>query len=244
MALLPRLASIAFAVALPVFLVTSNIRFFAGEAWFYERGFRAHDADEATGLPIAELDRAAAELRNYFENDSGFLAITVGPPGDTESLFSEREVRHMADVKDVMRILFRVNEVSLAIVLCAVAARFLWAREASLRLLAADALRGLAGGLAVTGAVGALAVAGFDSAWSQFHELLFRNDFWQLDPDTDRLIQMFPEAYWQESVLFLAVLTAVEGLLIAGLAAGYLWRTREGPTASTNALPATVTTRD
>jgi integral membrane protein (TIGR01906 family) len=228
MPIVPRLASIAFIIALPVFLVTSNIRFFAGEAWFYEQGFRRHDADQATGLPFAELDRAAQEIRDYFEDDARFLAITVGRSGEPEPLFSEEEVLHMADVKDVMRVLFRVNEVALVIVLGIVAMRFLWASERPLEALAWDALKGLGAGLAVVAVIGVLAIAGFDSAWNQFHELIFRNDFWQLDPDTDRLIQMFPETYWQESVLLIAALVVGQGAVVAGLAGGYLYAKRGG----------------
>ena len=227
MAYLPRLASVAFILALPVFLVTGTIRLYAGEAWFYERGFRAHDADESTGLPLSDLDRAGGEIRDYFENDARFLAIAVGGSNAAEPLFTEEEVLHMADVKDVMRVLFRVNEIALAIVLGTVALRFLWAGEAPFRTLAWDSLKGLAVGLAVVVAVAALAAVGFDAAWEQFHELLFRNDFWQLDPDSDRLIQMFPEAYWQESVAIIAVMIVVQGLAIAGLAGGYLFATRE-----------------
>jgi integral membrane protein (TIGR01906 family) len=143
-------------------------------------------------------------------------------------LNSEEEVLHMADVKDVMRVLFRVNEVALAMVLGSIALRFLWSGEATFRTLAWDSLKGLGLGLALVAVVGALSLVGFEAAWEQFHELLFTNDFWQLDPDTDRLIQMFPEAYWQESVLIIAALILLEGLAVAALAGGYLFATREG----------------
>ena len=61
--LLSRIAAVAFVIALPVFLVTTNVRYLAGEQRFYERGFRVHDADLTTGLPLSELDRAAGEIQ-------------------------------------------------------------------------------------------------------------------------------------------------------------------------------------
>lgn len=239
MNVLPRAASVLFIVTLPVFLITANIRFFAGEAWFYERGFREHHVDRTTGLSFSELDQAAAEIREYFVNDGRYLAISVASEdGVQEPLYNEEEVLHMADVKGVMRVLFRVNEVAFAVVLATVAGRFLWAREGDLRRLSRDTLYGLAAGAVVAGLVGVLAITGFDSAWNQFHEIVFTNDFWQLDPATDRLIQMFPEPYWQESVLLIAVMVATEGLALALLAGGYLWFTRAGkPAAALAALP-------
>lgn len=226
MTALSRVATALFIVALPVFLITTDIRFFAGEAWFYERGFREHNVAATTGLTYPQLDRAAGEIRDYFVNDARYLAINVTVDGETEPLYSEEEVLHMADVKDLMQILFRINEITLAVVLATVAGRFLWAREGNLRRLARETLYGLGLGAVIAVAVGALAVVGFDAAWNQFHEIAFANDFWQLDPDTDRLIQMFPEEYWQESVILIAAMIVTQGAAVALLAGGYLWFTR------------------
>jgi hypothetical protein len=71
-------AAALYVLALPVFLVTSNVRFLAGEVRFYERGFREYGAVEATGLPLPELDRAAEEIVDYFEDDADTLRIVVG----------------------------------------------------------------------------------------------------------------------------------------------------------------------
>jgi integral membrane protein (TIGR01906 family) len=227
MNLLSRAASVLFIIALPVFLITANIRFFAGEAWFYEHGFRAYDVTATTGLTLPELDRSASEIRDYFVNDARYLAITVDEDGVQTPLYSEKEVLHMADVKRVMRVLFRVNEISLAIVLMTVAGRFLWAREGDLRRLARETLYGLALGAVFAGFIGVLALTGFNAAWDRFHEIVFTNDYWKLNPATDRLIQMFPEEYWQASVIMLAVMVVTEGAALALVAGGYLWFTRE-----------------
>lgn len=227
MRFVPRAVSVLFIIALPVFIVTANIRFFAGEAWFYERGFREHDAAGRTGLPLSELDRAGAEIRRYFEDDARNLSITVTVDGNQQPLFNDREVQHMADVKDLMRLLFRVNEVTLAIILTVIAGRFLWAREAPLRVLARDTLLGLGLGGIVALGIGALALTGFDAAWTRFHEIAFSNDLWRLDPSRDRLIQMFPEEFWQEAVLIITGMVVAEALVIAACAAAYLWSTRQ-----------------
>lgn len=220
---LARLAArLAFIVALPLFLVTANIRWLAGDVAFYERGFREYDADQTTGIALAELDRAARQIVAYFENDAGDLRIIVSEDNREASLFNEEETAHMRDVKTLMRGLFRLNEIALAVVIAYVAGVVLWARERSLRGLAWDALSGVALGFLVVSAVGALALTGFDEAWTRFHEIAFTNDFWQLDPDTDHLIQMFPEPFWEEATLFVAVLTLAEVFLVVMLCAVYL----------------------
>lgn len=217
MAWLSRVATALFIVALPVLLITSNVRFLAGEVRFYERGFREHDAAGRTGLPLTELDRAAREIIAYFENDAPVLRIVVNENGSEAALFTNREVEHMRDVKRLMRVLFRANEISLAYVLAFVAGAYLWARQ-PLAGLAWRALGGVAAGAIVVLVVGAFAVIGFRATWHRFHEVVFTNDLWQLDPRTDRLIQMFPEAFWEESTYILAAMTLVEVLIIVAAA--------------------------
>ena len=56
------------------------------------------------------------------------------------------------------------------------------------------------------------ALAGFDSAWEGFHRLIFSNDFWQLNPRTDHLIQIFPPAFWESIVFFIGVLIVAAGM--------------------------------
>lgn len=229
MRLLARFATVCFVVALPIFLVTANVRFLAGEERLYERGFRKYDADEATGLPFSELDRAAEEIIDYFEDDAETLRIRVTRAGEEEPLFSAREVEHMADVKSVMRFVFRLNEVSLGFVLSYIAGVFLWARAASLRRLAKEALAAIGLMAAAAAAVGVLAIIGFEAMWERFHKVLFTNDLWQLNPRTDRLIQMFPEEFWQETTLILVAMTAFEALVVVAAAVGYLVLARAKP---------------
>lgn len=235
-------ASVLFVVALPVFLVTTNVRFLASEERFYERGFREHDSDERTGLPLAELDRAAGQIIDYFEDDARTLRIIVVDDGEEVSLFNPRETEHMQDVKDLMRAVYRLNEISLAVVLVYVGATVLWAREHSARDLAKRSLIAVAVGAAFVAVVGGFALAGFDSAWTTFHELAFRNDLWQLDPDTDRLIQMFPEPFWAEATLIVGGLTVVEVAAVVVAATATLLVTRpkaaaKQPVASIGQVP-------
>jgi integral membrane protein (TIGR01906 family) len=227
---LRNLAAVMFVVALPLLLVTSNVRFLANEVRFYERGFDKYDVEEDTGLERSELDRSAREIIDYFNNDAERLDIQVMQDGELVPLFSEKEVLHMVDVKDLFQWLFLTQEITLAFVAAYTVAVFVWAREASLRLLAKQVLVGLGVLLGVVLAVGVFAVIGFEDLWRQFHLLSFSNDLWELDPRTDRLIQMFPVDFWQESTFILAAITAAEMLLLAALSAGYLLRRGGGRT--------------
>jgi integral membrane protein (TIGR01906 family) len=227
MKIVQRTASLTFILALPVLLITTNVRVAAGEVRLYERSFREHNAAATTGVALPELDRAAREIIHYFENDARTLRIVVDRGGEEISLFNARETEHMEEVKTLMRLVFRLHEIALAFVLAYVGARFLWAAESSLRTLAREALVGIAVGLALVVSVGAFALVGFSETWDRFHQLAFRTDLWRLNPDTDRLIQMFPEAFWQETTYLIGMATLAQAVLVVVLALGYLVFTKK-----------------
>ena len=220
-------ASAAFILALPVLLFTSVIRILSTDTGFAERGLREHGAAAATGLTLLELDRAAAAVVRYFEDDAETLRVIVLDRGQERALFTEVETQHMRDVKALMRALFRANEASLAFVLAYAGAAVLWSGERSSRQLAKQTLAAVGAGATAALAVGLLALAlGFDRFWSLFHEIAFTNDFWRLDPARDRLIQMYPEAFWQEASLIAGGMTLGAAAALAALAGAWLWFTR------------------
>ena len=226
MRFVPAVASVAFVLAVPILLFTTNIRFLASDVGYLEGGIRRHDAAENTGIAQGELDYAVGAIVRYFQDDAETLRILVFTGGEETSLFSAEETIHMEDVKGLMRTIFRANEVSLGFVLAYVAGTVLWSRERSGRSLAKETLAGVGVGAAFGVVVGIIALVGFESAWERMHEIIFTNDFWLLDPNEDRLIQMFPETFWAEATYIVVGLALAEAVVLVGAAGGYLWFTR------------------
>ncbi|HEU4758558.1 MAG TPA: TIGR01906 family membrane protein [Dehalococcoidia bacterium] len=214
-----------FILALPVALIATNIRFAASEPRVYDYSVRQYGAASAASIPEAELLRANRGLVRYLTaDDVGPLRIEVRDSrGRTESLFNARETAHMADVRALFQALFKVQVIALAVALSLAVLMLVWW---PVRALAAAALFGSLLTMGVIGLAGAVAMTGFDSAWSQFHFLAFSNDFWRLDPNTDHLIQMFPEPFWRDITTLIGAFTLLEALLIGGLAFAYLIATK------------------
>ena len=222
-------ATAGFVLALPILLFTTNIRFLASDTGYLEGGLRRHEAAENTDIALGELDYAVASIVRYFEDDAETLRILVFTGGEETVLFSEEEAIHMEDVKGLMRTIFRANEVALGFVLAYVAGAVLWSGERSGRDLAKETLAAVGVGGAAGVFVGILAIVGFESAWERLHEIIFTNDFWLLDPSNDRLIQMFPESFWQEATFIVVGLALTEAVVLVAIAGGYLWFTRTPP---------------
>jgi integral membrane protein (TIGR01906 family) len=220
------LATIVFVLALPIALVTTNIRLLANAPFVYSYSFDRYNAEDVTGLSRADLDSTASALRAYFNNDEKTLFHPVTDGGLQVPVFNARETRHMEDVKRLFVQVDRAQEISVVYVLLYVVAFFIWARDGNVRQLAAQCLAGLGLGTLFVGGVAIFAAFGFEAAFNRFHEVLFTNDFWQLDPARDHLVQMFPQGFWRDMTIVLGALSAAEALLIGAASVVYLMGSR------------------
>jgi len=218
-------------VAIPIALITTNIRFAASEVRVYDYSVREYDAASAARIPESELIRANRSLVSYLtaENASPLHIVVTNSSGEEEALFNARETVHLADVRDVFQTLFTVQVFAVALVLTLAVVLFV---AASLRVLARALLFGalLTGGLVA--ATGAVASLGFDNAWHDLHLLIFTNDLWLLDPASDHLIQMFPRDFWFQVTLLIGAFTLLQALLISGVSGLYLYATRSAEPAA------------
>lgn len=220
------LATLVFIVALPIALLTSNIRILVNAPPVYDYAFDRYGAEDATGLSRADLDSTGAALRRYFNNGETSFYHTVTEGGLSGPVFNARETRHMEDVKRLITIVDWLQEASAVYALAYIVSFFIWAREGNIRQLATQSLAGLGLGAVVVGGLAVFAATGFDAAWMRFHEVIFRNSDWQLDPATDHLIQMFPEGFWRDMTVVLGLMSALEALLIGAVAGIYLMGSR------------------
>jgi integral membrane protein (TIGR01906 family) len=219
-------AIVLFVLCVPVALVTTNIRFMANEPRVYRYAIDEYNAAATTGIAREQLIRAGAEIRNYFNNGVEPLSIEVVEDGRETSLFNARETAHMKDVKNRFQWVSRAQEFSLMYVLAYIVVVVLWAQEVSPRALAVQVAGGSVICLVALGAIGVVGIAGFDSAWEDFHKLMFSNDFWLLNPATDHLIQIFPPAFWQNIVFLVGLLIVAESALLILGAGLYLGASR------------------
>ncbi len=223
-----QISTLLFIIALPVALVTTNIRIVMNEPRVYEYAVDHFDTTVTTGIVRSELLRASGELRDFFnggEPDPASIRVLDG--GESIPLFSMKEAQHLRDVRDVFQMTFRVQEGAIIFIMAYVVMVFFWAREGSLRRLAREVLISAGASFVVLGVFGLFAVAGFDAAFERFHLIAFDNDLWQLDPRTDHLIQMFPEDFWFDVTLWVTIATAVELAVLSVVSGIVLLLTRE-----------------
>lgn len=208
---------VVYTVLLPIFLIATNVVYITDSDWLYTYNWWRNGVSERTGLQVSELDAAADQIKDYFANDAERLDVRVNTSRGIVSLFDEREVLHMIDVKDLMRYVAAVSVWSgVALLLCATLGLLIRRREFFASMSRWLRWCALVWGLIIA-AVVVIAIIDFTWIFTQFHLLSFANDLWQLDPFRHYLLLLFPERFFLEATLFIALLTVIE---FAGLYVG------------------------
>jgi integral membrane protein (TIGR01906 family) len=218
---------VILAIATAVVLVALSVALFLSPAWVSFEQDRSQ-ANLWTGWPPVDVHRVSTDVLHD---------LVVGPPTFAQvdpggaPVFTERERSHLRDVRAVFSIAAVAAFAALVIVLISavVAARSPERRQAFWRAVRAGAL-GL--GATVVG-LGAVALAAFDTAFDIFHRLFFASGSYTFDPRTDRLVQLFPDAFWSETTIALGAVLLALAAIVAIVAGRRL--ARAGDTASSRA---------
>jgi len=205
-----RAASILIGLATAIVIVALAILPFLTPQWVAFEQSRAN-ATGWTGFTTEEL-RAAT--------DAILVDLVLGGDFDVEiggtPVLNEREQGHMADVRTVFRGLWILALLSLVVL---VAASRRADRAGTWRAVRGGAI-GLTIGVVVIGVVGLVA---FDQLFELFHRIFFPAGSYLFDPTTERLVQLFPFQFWEETAIVVGVVIITIALgvaVVAGRRAG------------------------
>jgi integral membrane protein (TIGR01906 family) len=209
-----RLLGVLAPVAVVLVLVTTSVRWATNSLPLYDRLFERHGVAERTGITPQGLRSVGAQIQEYFATDVEPLQVEAEVYGLLRPLFSRREALHMADVKSLFRVTWRVQGASALFLLMVAGATAARLRGHAWPIVAKWARNGaILTGTAVV-VIGAASAVAFGPLFTLFHRLGFRNDLWVLDPRTDYLIQLFPFGFWRDVTLIIGVAALVEAALL------------------------------
>ena len=203
-------------ICVPLLLITTNVRIVLNSATMYDYGFNKYKIEKYTGIEFEQLQAAGQQIRDYFNNDLEQITINISLHGDyIPNLFNEREILHMYDVKNLVKMVYMVQLYS-AILLSAGCVFMLFNSFTNRGILALKYIgRGGVFTFSLVIAVSILAIIGFDRLFLFFHLVSFSNDLWVLDPRHDYLIAMFPQGFFFDCTVVIAFLTLLEGGILS-----------------------------
>ena len=202
-----------FIIAVPLLLITASVAWAFNSPGLYNDGFEKYSISRISGISDSDLRQVGADIRSYINSGDELLDVQTSILGTERDLFNDQEVAHMKDVKQLVRGVYVLALASTVYLAAMVVIGFALHRGR----FVADLAKRLAwgGGLTLVLLIvfGLVALVGFDSVFLKFHQLSFANDFWRLDPRTDYLVRIFPQDFWFDATLWVAV-RAISGALI------------------------------
>lgn len=202
-----RVAGWVAAAALAVLLIATSVRIAANSLPLYEALFERHGVSERTEITPEGLSRVGSDIQAYFNSDEEPLQVTAKVRGVERRLFTEAEVSHMADVKQLFRRTYRAQGTA-ALLLAALTAAAIWRFRGGVYVVLAQWMRRGAVATAVfVLLVGLLSLVAFDAVFTVFHYLGFPQGNWAFDPRTSYLVQVFPLGFWQDVTMMIGVMS-------------------------------------
>jgi integral membrane protein (TIGR01906 family) len=213
-----RVAAVVVAALLPLFFVANAMRVLLSETYVRVSTPRLDGGslgdEQRTELALLGL-RAVDPLRG-----SQVEILRGARLEDGSRAFTAREVRHMRDVRTwIWRLHVLELVVAASLVVLALRARltFGWV---------------LVGGAVATVAIALLAVVAmllsFDVVLLGFHKLLFEGESWHFR-DSDTLIRVYPEEFWNWTGLAIGVLALAQAAIGFAIGKAFGERSRTAP---------------
>ncbi len=194
----------------PVFIVLTSIRMLLFP-WFlsFEYSMPGFPEDR---FGFSKSDRLywSRIAMEYLVNDEGIEFLGDLRFADGSSVYNERELQHMVDVKAAIQNTLRVWIISTGLLIVL----GLWAWRGS---WLAEYWHGVNRGVWLTiflviGVIIFVAV-GFGVFFVAFHNVFFEPGTWMF-LWSDTLIRLFPERFWRDIFLYVALLSAGLGILV------------------------------
>lgn len=216
---------VLIALLVPPTLIANALAVLATDTFVRHELRRDGFPPDRYGLTQGERERLAVlGLRSIEPGSEGIALLERARLPDGAPAFDERELDHMEDVRTLFVPILRGRlVVILSVAILAVALLRTRLRAVAPRGLLAGALATLALAVVLVPAI----LLGFDGFFTRFHEVFFEGESWRFS-DTDTLLRLYPERFWEDVSQLAAVLTVAQALLLAALAWWWLRAARRG----------------
>ncbi len=199
-------------VVLLMFVFFSNFALVVFDNSHYQEQFETLNRVEATGMEEEELMRVTEEILDYLMLQRDDVNLEAEIQGEQVQLFTEREIIHMEDVRE----LFKSGYILLTtVIIILMALLYLGASYLNFRFQNFNRLTGLLYllrwgalvSLGITVLIGGIFFAGFNFWYTQLHVWFFDNVYWILDPEIHNLINIYPVEFFYNTLVRISLRT-------------------------------------
>jgi integral membrane protein (TIGR01906 family) len=193
---------------IPVFLLMTSIRLLLfplyAELEYQRPGFPV----DTYGFTLQDRLKWSRVSLDYLVNSEGIEFLAKQRLDANTSLYNERELSHMLDVKNLVQAML----IAWPLIGIAILGVGLISMKGGWLALFWQAVG--RGGLAAVGLIVAILIAvlvSFNELFTGFHKIFFTGDTW-LFLFSDSLIRLFPMPFWQDAFIVMGMLVLLGGI--------------------------------
>jgi integral membrane protein (TIGR01906 family) len=199
-------------IAIFVSIIITSVDVMSFDLDFFEDFYSKNNSAEEIGVSFSDLMISTEVLLDYTRGQNDSLDVMVTVDGRKEMMFNKREVDHMVDVKDLYLVAILIRNLAagyfVLIFLFDILRKKFSIEQHWQAVKSAGTIM-----FALIAFIVMAALIDFNTFWTNFHLIFFRNDLWLLNPNTDRLILMVPLNF------FITLVTRIIIASVAGLSA-------------------------
>lgn len=205
------LSLILIVITVPVLIISTPVQIYSHSINLYRAGFEKYDISLKTGINSQQLQQVAQQMIGYFNGSADTPQVVVTVNGTDRPLYNEKELFHLEDVCNILRLFTRLLVASIILFIAVVI--YLYLSRKLYELLKAVQVGAIITS-ALTGALIVWAIIDFNSLFLLFHYVSFSNDLWILDPAKDYLIMLFPEGFFNDAAIMIVMTVLIEAVII------------------------------
>ena len=209
-----KLSYIIWGTLLSIALLLTSLDVVAFNLNHYKKSFVKYSIAEMTGMDSENLECIIGDVLKYLRDDRKELDTRAIIEGKEGEVFGDREKLHMADVKE----LFVRGKVlrNVSFMLFIIMALFFIKEDRHWKKLISNVLLYISAINMLFLFILLLMKINFNRYFTYFHIILFNNDLWELNPNTDILVQMLPESFFYDTAVK-TVFYFMTSLVVLGL---------------------------
>lgn len=195
-----RILALIIGLSLWIVIILGVIHISSLDEAFYREQYVKNEVAENIGISEEDLNKATAVLLDYLQGNTDDLTVFATIDGVSQEVFNQKEKDHMIDVQVLFVNAIWIRNIALGLLL-SIGAYLGFTQKSDAIAIVSKGFKEASMVLGVLfGFIVVYAVLDFQNFWILFHELLFTNDLWLLNPNTDNLILMVPLPFFYTMV--------------------------------------------
>jgi integral membrane protein (TIGR01906 family) len=190
-----KILKIIFIISLVLLIITLNFKLISLNQSFYQKEFSRLNVYDK----IPDADKHALNLINYLKGKE-----------ELNSFFNEKEKLHLLDIKNLIQYAFLLFYISLILVILFLI-YLIYTKDYKI-ILNSIFIASLFT-LLIT-LILSLTLINFNNSFTRFHLIFFNNNLWQLNPETDNLINLFSLEFFYDLIKRVIMNTLINSFVL------------------------------